>query len=1570
MHGEQIQGFRLSPQQKHIWLLHQIKSCQSYCILGEILITGHLDLEALKKALQAVVDKYEILRTAFQNLPGMILPLQVITEQQKVLIHERRLNNLTQTAHKSAIKLLSQELKDRPFDTGESSHLCAYIFKVSSEEHVLLLYLSALIADSLSLRQIVSQLSDFYAASVLREKPNDPADETMQYADIAEWQNALLEQENYAAGQDYWRSQRNINNPGNSINWLGSKRANDHNSSEFKVSSVPISIGPDLARKIESTAQRAGQSVANILLTCWQTLLWRMTGKQSLTVGITSNGRQYEELADAVGPLSKSLPLAARIEENIPFSEVLSQVSESVTDAHRWQDYFVAEENEWVDDHSSSSRCPFLFEFEEWPEKYSSNGISFSLNWRYACTERFHLNLFCLQQGSRLSPELQYDAGLYESVKIEALAEYFLTSLEEAVDNPQVAADQLRLLSDRQRAHILTDFNQAQRDYAPVQCLHQLFESQVKRTPNDVAVVFEDRQLTYAELNAQANQLAHYLQRLGVGVEDLVGIYLQRSLDLVVSLLAVLKAGGAYVPLDPALPPENVAFRLQDAQTSVLLTQVDLQEKLSGAKSQVVCLDRDGETIAQEKAANCRSSVTPQHLAYVLFTSGSTGKPKGVAVEHQQLFNYTQAISDELALSACRSFATVSTFAADLGNTAIFPALTNGGCLHVIASDRAANPEALAEYFLRHPIDCLKIVPSHLAALLSASHPEHILPRQRLILGGEACRWQLIEQIQCYQPSCQIFNHYGPTEATIGVLTYPIDTAAWQNRQPQQETVPIGKPIANAQTYLLDSEQQPVPIGVPGELYIGGAGVARGYLNRPELTAERFVPTPFLGKAEDGIQESGVRSQEPCGAVPSPAHSHPATQPRPTLYKTGDLARYRPDGTLEFLGRVDHQVKVRGYRIELGEIEAALRQYPAVQDTVVVVREAQPGNQRLVAYVVSHQQSTLDTDELRQSLKGTLPDYMVPATWVELMALPLTPNGKVDRQALPAPEVNHQDWEATFVAPSTPAEETLAKIWAQTLGLETVGIHNNFFELGGDSILSIQIVARASQAGLKLTPKQVFENQTIAELASVATTQQAIEAQQGPVKGLVPLTPIQHWFFGQDLPEPHHWNQSLLLEVQHPLELGCLEQAVKAVLDHHDALRLRFVREETGWRQFEADIDESVPLVGVDLSRVSEADQTQALVTQATELQASLNLTSGPLMRVAYFDLGSEKTNRLLIIIHHLAVDGVSWRILLEDLQIAHQQLSQGVALQLPPKTTSFQYWAEQLVNYAHSETQQQELEHWLHQSSHQVVPFPVDFPEGTNTIVDTATVSVALSEAETVALLQEVPTAYRTQINDVLLTALLQTFAQWTGQRSLLVDLEGHGREDLFDNVDLSRTVGWFTTLFPVWLEIAESGTPGDMLKAVKERLRQIPNRGIGYGILRYLSDPDSGQWPYRRKAEVRFNYLGQTDQVFQQSSLFALAQEPRGLGRSPQGTRYYPLDISGVIAGGQLRIDWTYSQARYRQTTIDAQAMQYIQALRSLIAHCQSPDAGGFTPSDFSEADLNQQELDQFLAKIKGKA
>ncbi len=918
---------------------------------------------------------------------------------------------------------------------------------------------------------------------------------------------------------------------------------------------------------------------------------------------------------------------------------------------------------EIVEKKQSSQRLsflPFAFDFNPQLPKYSAADVSFSIHKQYACIDKFKVKLSCQESDDSLIAEFHYDANLFEQEDIEDLAVKWEILLSSAISNPETTISQLKILSYSERQKILVDFNSTQTNYSKYQCIHQLFEQQAARTPNNPAVVFEDQQLTYTELNTRANQIAHHLKTLGVGAETIVGLCVERSLEMCVGLLGILKAGGAYLPLDPLLPNERLAYMLEDAGSSVILTQQHLAKLFCKQEVPVVCLDSDWDAIAPSDI-NLHCETTPENLVYVVYTSGSTGKPKGVAVEHQQLLNYVQSILEKLDLPVGSSFATVSTFAADLGNTVIFPALCTGGCLHIISQERATNPEALLEYCDRNPIDCLKIVPSHLSALLSASQPKKILPKKRLILGGEALSRNFVNTLRQYTEDCQIINHYGPSETTVGVSTYTLNLDTLNSEQiwDISDTVPIGRPLANTQIYILDHHLQPVPIGVSGELYIGGNNLARGYINHPELTSEKFIFNPFKNSKLESLR----------------------------LYKTGDLGRYLPDGNIEFLRRADQQVKIRGFRIEIAEIESVLKEHHGIRENKIVAREDESGNKRLVAYFVPNYESEPLVTDLRDFLKEKLPDYMIPSAFVQLKAFPLTPNGKIDYQALPAPESVKPELAGKFVAPRNPIEEAIAKIWSGVLKIERVGIYDNFFELGGDSIISIQIIARLNQAGLQLTPKQLFECPTVAELAAVTSSISTVQAEQSLVTGSVPLTPIQHWFFEQNLCDSHHWNQSLLLEVPPEIVPDLLEQAVHYLQQHHDALRLCFIYQESIWQQINAGIDEitKTNLIYKDLSSLPTNQQEDALQITACELQASLNLAEGSLMRVALFDFGKNQPKRLLLVIHHLVVDGISWRVLLEDLQQAYQQLNQKEAVQLPLKTTSFKQWSEFLYEYAQS---------------------------------------------------------------------------------------------------------------------------------------------------------------------------------------------------------------------------------------------------------------------------------------------
>jgi amino acid adenylation domain-containing protein len=946
------------------------------------------------------------------------------------------------------------------FDFEQGPLVRASLITLSVHQHVLLIGLPALCADRGTLKNLVQELGLAYSANATSPTPlnsgslNDADEsEVVQYLQFSEWQHELLEDPEAEAGHAYWQQQDFSAIATTTLPFathLG-------NPAEFEPGAVTVKLDSEISAKIAKIAQQQQTSVDIILLSCWQVLLWRLTGSDVM-IGTGCDGRKYEELQGAMGPCSKCLPIGSHLTPDLRFSEVLQQVGQATQEAAEWQEYFNWEPSDLAEQQS----CPVNFEFTA-SVAYTAADVSFSLERLLAWSDRFQIKLACSLQDQGLSITFAYNANCFTTDAIQQFAEQFQVLLDNALEHPDTAISQLEILSDRDRHQLLVEFNSTQTDFPQDKCIHQLFEEQAAGTPEAIAVVFEEQHLTYAELNARANQLAHHLQGLGVEPEVRVGLCVERSVEMIIGVLGILKAGGAYLPLDPALPSQGLANRLQDAQPTVLLTQQRLIDHLPEHSAQIICLDTDWKKIAQERIQNPTSQVTVENLIYILFTSGSTGRPKAVAVEHRQLLNYLYGILERLDVSAGASFALISTIAADLGNTMIFPCLTTGGCLHVLSQACASDPEVLADYGDRYSIDYLKIVPSHLQALLTCSRPEAFLPRQKLILGGEAASWELIEQICSYAPDCQILNHYGPTETTVGVSTYPVESKL----APEETVVPLGRPLANTQIYLLDQHLQPVPVGIPGEIYVGGAGVARGYLNQPELTAERFITHPF----------SQAFSQEP----------------EARLYQTGDLARYRPDGTIEFLGRTDNQVKIRGYRIELGEIEAVLSQHPSVRSTVVLAREDEPGQLRLIAYVVPRQGQSPTTSDLHRFLQEQLPEYLIPSAFVLLKALPLTANGKVDRQALPEPDLSRPELAETFVAPRTPTEEILAGIWTDVLGLERIGIHDNFFELGGHSLLATQVMSRSRQAfGVELALRQFFEAPTIADL-SIAITQNLAE---------------------------------------------------------------------------------------------------------------------------------------------------------------------------------------------------------------------------------------------------------------------------------------------------------------------------------------------------------------------------------------------------------------------------------------------------------------------------------------------
>jgi amino acid adenylation domain-containing protein/non-ribosomal peptide synthase protein (TIGR01720 family) len=1515
----------LSFAQERLWLLDQITPGDAaYIVPTALRIEGPLDVAALERALGEIVRRHEVLRTTFAASGGH--PFGVVRPWAPIALPVVRRPALSAAEREAAARRAIAADARRPFDLAEGPLLRAQLFEIGDEDHVLSLTQHHVVSDAWSQGVLFRELSTLYAAFAAGD-PSPLPDLPIQYADFAAWQRGRLAGDALAREIDHWK--RELAGAPAAID-LPTDRPRPPVQTHAGARLAAL-FPMDLCAAVRGLARAEGATLFMVLLAALDVLLFRTTGQTDLVVGTPIAGRTRAETEGLLGFFVNTLVLRARVDPDRPFRALVACARETCLAAYAHQDMpFERLVNE-IADGRDLARAPL---FQVMLALQNAGGATIDLPGLHVRgfgaeseTSKFDLTVVMGEVPGGLSCSIEYATDLFDESTIARTLGRLRALLEGAAAHPDAPLRELPFLADEDR-RLLASWDAPVPSPPPHACLHELFEAQADRTPDAIAVTFEDGSVTYGALDARANRLAHALRRRGAGPEVLVGLSMDRSIALVVAILGILKAGAAYLPLDPSYPRDRLAFMIEDARVSVVIADAPSAEGLAAVPGvDLLVLDAAGA----EPATRPPRTATPESLAYVIYTSGSTGRPKGVMVGHHHVVRLFEATRRWFGFDAAFVWTMFHAYAFDFSVWEIWGPLLHGGRLVIVPHAVSRAPDAFRRLLAEEGVTMLSQTPSAFRQLVRADEAEDAARRplslRHVVFGGEALD---LNDLRPWwdrhgdEPP-RLVNMYGITETTVHVTYRPLARAdldrAWSSV--------IGRPIPDLRVHVLDAALQAAPVGIPGELYVGGAGVARGYLARPDLTAERFLPDPF--------GPGGGR-----------------------LYKTGDRARLLASGDLEYLGRADQQVKIRGFRVEPGEIEAAIEQHPAVREAVVVAREDVPGDRRLVAYLVLRDGARPAAADLRAFAKQRLPEMMVPAAFVTLGALPLTENGKIDRRALPAPDGGRPDLEDGFVAPATAVEQALARIWAAVLRVPAVGVHDNFFEIGGDSILSIQIVARAQQEGLRLTPRQIFQHPTIAELAAAAGEGSATPVDQGPVTGPVPLTPIQRWWLDGNPVDPHHHDQAFLLEAREPLDAAALHDAVAHLLTHHDALRLRLTRTEAGFAQALAAPGGPVPFEHVDLSGLPEDARGTAVERAAAEAQASLDLASGPLVRVVLFDTGAG-ASRLLVVVHHLAVDGVSWRILLDDLWTAYDQRARGLAIHLPPKTTSFKAWAERLADHARSDAVTAELDYWLAEARARVPPLPVDLDGDPGTEADARSVVVHLTPEETAALLREAPEAYQTRIDDLLLTAWAQAFAGLTGSRLSLVDREGHGREDLFAGVDLTRTVGWFTVLYPLLLDLPPGG-PAEAIKSIKEQIRAVPGHGIGHGLLRWLRDGDPAAAALARlpAPDVSFNYLGQLDQALPEASPLRFARGAIGPSTSPRARRRHLLDITASVSGGRLSVQWTYSETRHRRATVEDLAARFLAALRALLAHCLSPEAGGYTPSDFQEQGLTQGMID----------
>lgn len=1058
----------LSFAQQRLWFLDKLEpNSAAYNIPFGMRIDGEIDLGALRRALEKLIARHESLRTTIETINGEA-SLRIISDLRSDL-QVTDLSVLPGEERESMVKSLASDEASRPFDLATSPLFRTKLLKIKNDEHVMLVTMHHVISDGWSMAVFFEELSELYG-SVTRGIDIQLPELKLQYADFASWQRGPLAEEEISRQLEFWAEKLSGAEP---LLEFPTDRQRPLVQT-YKGANYRKKFSSELLDELREFSRNEGVSLFMTLLAAFYTLVYRHTNQDDLVLGVPIANRNYSDIDRVIGFFANTLALRADLSGSPTFRSFLDQVKGLALESYDNQDVPFEKLVEHLNPKRSLSHNPIfqvMFGLHNTPPlKPELSGLDLTPIEMNTGTSRFDLEVLVRENPDGLGVLAEYSTDLFDESTIERFVDRFEVLLRGILKNPDESISILPVLTKAEKSLIVDEFNDTQKDYPTNKCVHQLFEEQARRTPDAAAVVFQDEQLNYRELNQKANSIARKLQEFDIGPDCLVGLCVERSVEMVAGIFGILKTGAAYVPLDPSYPVDRLKLMLDDSGATVIVSHQNLARELDPKRFKIIYMDDASAVSNNDAVSDPKTDVGMRNLAYINYTSGSTGVPKGVAIQHSSLNNYTQHIIEVLGTDRPLQFANVSTIAADLGNTCIYPALASGGCVHVISYDVLTNPDLFREYAIKHSIDVLKIVPSHLSALLGETDDGLELPIRCLIVGGEALSWDLVKRILDKDRKCVVINEYGPTESTVGSAVAYIDKIESE----YLASASIGKPAANTTTYILNESLQVVPIGVHGEIYIGGSGLARGYLNRPELTAERFVKDPFCEK-------EGAR-----------------------LYRTGDLARYLPNGEMEYLGRIDDQVKIRGFRIELGEIESVISSFDDVREAVVTTREEQKGDKRLVAYVVSRTDSKIEPAELRNYLREKLPDYMVPSAFVQLEKLPLTPNGKVDKKKLPTPEKDTLSDKEGYVAPRTETETKLAKIWSEMLGVDNIGIHDNFFDLGGHSLLAIRMFSAVEETFRKSVPlATLFEAGTIEKLAEILSQ----EDWEEPEGSLVPIHP-------------------------------------------------------------------------------------------------------------------------------------------------------------------------------------------------------------------------------------------------------------------------------------------------------------------------------------------------------------------------------------------------------------------------------------------------------------------------------
>ena len=1486
-------AYALSVSQKRLFYAWRVnKEAVAYNIPIAFNLTGKVDNRKLEGCMCKLTEAHDALRMTFELATGELV--------FKVADHAAFALTIETCSPSEVGKKLKSMVK--PFDLENGPLFRAAILEIDNQDSVLFLDFHHIISDGLSVYNFVEELTQLYDG---HDQPALP----VGYKDFALWEKEHLTLPKVTAQRYYWLGELTGELPALEMPTDNPRPL----IFDSEGSKIEFELKADTSSRLRQLAKDNNCTLHALMYTIYCVLLSKYTRQEELIIGIPVTGRQHPDLQKMQGMFVNNLAIRSSIRKDISFTQSLQLEKERLSKAFAHQDYPFEQLVNEIGDQRDISRNPifdtmFIYQNMGFP-RVNTSDFTLTRHFFNPGSSKFDISMEVFDYELSIKYAIEYSTKLFKKESILRLQKHFDTLVEAIICEPEERISAISMLPPSKHDWYVKTYNLTEKGYPKSKVIHQLFEEQVNANPDAIAVEFEKEALTYKELNGSANSLAHILRQNGVEANRVVGVLLPRSPELIITILGILKAGGSYLPLDTELPEERMNYILTHSQCNVVVTVKAHESQLlnwhlAATDVQPVILDFDEELLDTVGHGEIKNVNKPSDLAYVIYTSGTTGRPKGIMIEHHSLVNYICWATDQYVAGEQATFPLYTSISFDLTITSIFTPLITGNKLVIYQED--SDRLMIAKIITDNMVNVVKLTPSHLK-LITESQVK--IPAEcsikRFIVGGEKLGQKLANDIyDKFSKEIEICNEYGPTEATVGCMIHKFDPSETTN------TVPIGIPADNTQIYVLDQFMQPVPTAVKGEIYISGDGLARGYLFNEALTEQRFISNPFIA-----------------------GHK---------MYRTGDIARRLVNGTIEFLGRADQQVKVNGYRIELTEVENCLMSFSAVSRALVIARINQKGKKVLYAYFIANSDQNIEAAELRNYLADQLPHYMIPAYFVKIQTVPLTENGKVDYGALPEPsEVKEPK---TNVLPKNEIERVSLKVWSEIFGENDLSVTNNFFELGGDSIKAVQISSRLNEEGISLNVKDILTYHTIEQISLHAEVAGENKYEQGLVKGRRGLTPIEAWFFSQDFKNPDFYNQSVLLKLNRKININTLRDAFIQIIRHHDSLRLNFDSSDNTLVYSNMDFIASFAI------SESRAEGPRDLPEVCELLKRQINLKNGLMVNagiIQYADHGK----RLLITAHHLVVDGISWRILLEDLYRSYTFLERGEAVKLPAKTGSMIDWYNQLIQYASSEEVKVSQEYW-----DEIKNIDFSIPRDTETQEWSCNnlqkeVGV-LEKSKTLYFLTEAHQAYNTDVPILLNVALAITLKEWTDANVFIVEHENHGRH--LAKVNTARTVGWFTSMYPVKLELVESSF-SDQIKAIKEQMRVVPTYGMGYGITEHMN----GSTGEQSKSEIRFNYLGQFDSEMN-NDLFSLSNEDQGRETDAENSLTTGLEINIMVVNSELRIAISYNGKAHLKATICWFRDTYLKNLESLLEHISEQSDVYFTPSDFDSAELSEEDLD----------